>query len=158
MKRILRALAAALLLAPIPLAAHRVEKVRAGSKDAQKLPEDLFDLPPGAWAFAEHLWQGDAPCTAQACEAGFTSGDLVVSVERAKEHVYVLAGFRGCASVAWNDYPIGGKASSGDSKAIAKRIKKAVATSAKYCKVAAPAVAALDAGRLYPEPPQPPPR
>jgi hypothetical protein len=152
----LRALAVALLLAPPPLwAGQRVEKVRAGSPDAQKLPEDLFDLPPGAWAFAEHLWQGDSPCTADFCEAGYTSGDLVVSVERTKEHVYVVAGFRGCVGVAWNDYPIGGKASGRDTKAIASHVRKAVATSAKHCKVAAPAVAALDARRLYPAPAAP---
>ncbi len=157
MRSPLRALAIALLLAPPPLAAQRVEKVRAGSKDAQKLPEDLFDLPPGAWAFARHLWQGDEPCTADACEAGYTSGDLVVSVERAAEHVYVVAGFRGCVSVAWNDYPIGGKASKGDTRAIAGHIRKAVRTSAKYCKVEAPPVPALDARLLYPVPLPPAP-
>ncbi|HYJ81747.1 MAG TPA: hypothetical protein VEW26_02755 [Allosphingosinicella sp.] len=145
-----RALALALLLAPPPLAAQSVEKVRGGSPDAEKLPEDLFALPPGAWAFARHHWEGESPCAADGCEAGYTSGDLVVSVERDKENVRILAGFRGCPSVAWNYYEIGGKASGRDSKTIGKRIRKAVATSAKYCKVAAPAVAELDARRLYP--------
>ncbi|TMJ15735.1 MAG: hypothetical protein E6G94_06185 [Alphaproteobacteria bacterium] len=146
-------LIAALLLTPTPLASQRVEKVKAGSSEAQKLPEDLFGLPPGAWAFAEHLWQGEAPCTADACEAGYTSGELAISVERAKTWVRILAGFRGCASVAWSDFEIGKKASGGDSKEVRRRIKKAVGTSAKYCKAEAPAVAELDAKRLYPAPP-----
>jgi hypothetical protein len=54
------------------------------------------------------------------------------------------------AIVAWNDYEIGNKASSRDTKAIAKRIKKAVETAAEYCKVDAPSPAPLDASLLYP--------
>jgi hypothetical protein len=153
MRHFAPAFALALLLTPPPLAAQRVEKVQAGSAGAQKLPEDLFALPPGAWAFAEHLWQGDSPCTADACEAGYTSGGLAVSVERAKDYVRILAGFQGCASVAWSDYHIGKKASGGDGKEIGRRIKKAAATSAKYCKLAAPEVPTLDARLLYPPAP-----
>jgi hypothetical protein len=157
MTRCIHALALALLLTSPPLAGQRVEKVPAGSPDAEQLPDDLFSLPPGTWAFARHLWQGDEPCAADGCEAGYTSGDLVVSVERDKKHVRILAGFRNCGSRAWNYYEIGGKASGRDTKAIGKRVRKSVGTAAKYCKVAAPAVAELDARRLYPAPPQPTP-
>src|SRR3954464_4977408 len=104
----IRALTLMLLIAPPLLAAQQVETVPATSPDAEKLPEDLFSLPPGIWAFARHLWQGDEPCTADGCEAGYTSGDLVVSVERAKKHARILAGFRNCGSRAWNYYEIGG--------------------------------------------------
>ena len=142
-------LAAALLFTPQLSMAQKVEEVR-GSADAPKLPEDLFALPPGTWAFAKHLWQGDAPCTADQCEAGYTSGDLVVSVDRHNDYIRVVAGFSGCQSVAWNDYEIGKKASDRDSKTIAKRLKKTVGTSAKYCKAHAPAIAVLDARQLFP--------
>ncbi|HEY5723282.1 MAG TPA: hypothetical protein VIT45_13260 [Allosphingosinicella sp.] len=153
----IRVLALTLLLAAPPLAAHQVEKVSASSPDAEKLPEDLFALPPGVWAFGRHLWQGDEPCAADGCEAGYTAGDLVVSVEREKKNVRILAGFRNCGSRAWNYHEIGDKASGRDTKAIAKSIRKAVKTSAKYCKVAAPTVAELDSRLLYPPAPQPAP-
>lgn len=157
MRSALRALVLMALVVPPPLAAQRVEKVPAGSADALQLPDDLFTLPPGIWAFARHLWEGNEPCTADGCEAGYTSGDLVVSVERAKENVRILAGFRNCGSRAWNYHEIGGKASGRDTKAIGKAIRRAVRASAKSCKVEAPAVAELDTRSLYPAAPQPAP-
>ena len=146
-------LAAAILVASQPSGATQVEEVRS-NPNAPQLPEDLFRLPPGTWAFAKQLWKGDELCTADACEAGYTAGDLAVSVERSKTFLRVVAGFRGCANVSWNEYEVGKKASKYDTKTIAKRIKRTVGTSAKYCKVAAPSVAALDARRLYPVEPQ----
>jgi len=157
MKASLLMLAPTLLLAAPASGGPQVEKVSPASPEAQKLPEDLFRLPPGAWAFAEHLWEGDAPCTADACEAGYTAGDLVVSVERAKTAIRVVAGFRGCASVAWNGFEIGKTASNSDTKSIAKRVKKAIETSAKYCKVTAPTVPEFDARKLFPAPAVPVP-
>ena len=142
------------LLATTPSVAQQVEKVRAGTPDAPGLPEDLFSLPPDNWVFAKQLWKGDEPCTKDQCEAGYTSGDLVVSVERSKTAVRVVAGFRGCGgAVAWNEYEIGDKASNQESKTVRKRVKKVVSTSAKYCKGSKPTVptiAQLDARRLYP--------
>jgi hypothetical protein len=141
----------AALLLPLQLArANQVEEVPGNTPEAPALPEDLFRLPPGTWAFARQLWKGSDPCTADGCEAGYTSGDLVVSVERSKAYVRIVAGFRGCVSVSWNEYEVGDKPSSGDTKAIAKRIQKSVETSAKYCKAQAPSVAALDARQLFP--------
>jgi hypothetical protein len=146
-------LIATLLLASRPSGAWQVEEVR-GSAEAPALPEDLFSLSPGAWAFARQLWKGGEPCTADDCEAGYTHGDLVVSVERNKTYLRIVAGFRACESVAWNEYEVGRKASKRDTKTIAKRLKKTIETSAKYCKIAAPSVAALDARLLYPAQPQ----
>jgi hypothetical protein len=143
-------IAAMLLLAPHPAGAQQVEEVRDMNAETPTLPEDLFRLPPGSWYFAKQLWKGDEPCTADACEAGFNSGDLVVSVERSKTYLRIVAGFRGCKSVAWNQYEIGKSASSGDTKTVNKNIKKTVETSAKYCKVSAPSVPTLDTRQLYP--------
>lgn len=134
--------------------AARVEEVRGGSTETPAFPEDLFARPAGTWAFAKQLWKGDEPCTADICEAGYTSGDLAVSVERYQGSLRIVAGFRGCASVAWNDYEVGDKASKRDTKTIGKRIKKTVSTSAKYCKREAPTVGALDASLLFPAKPQ----
>ena len=149
MKRRVPVLAAAFLLAPQPSGAQQIEEVRPGP-DAPALPEDLFRLSPGTWAFAKQLWKGDDPCTASECEAGYTSGDLAVSVERHVTSLRIVAGFRGCASVAWNEYEVGNKASNWDTKTIGKRLKKTIETSAKYCKVPAPPIATLDARQLYP--------
>lgn len=131
-------------------AAQPVEKVRAGTPGAPGLPEDLFVLPANQWHFGRQLWAGTDACTKDQCEGGYTSGDLAVSVERSKKDVRVIAGFRNCPSVAWNEIAIGDKASKSDTKLLAKRIKKVVGTAEKYCKLAAPAVASLDAGRLFP--------
>ena len=147
-------LAAATLWMTQALAAQEVEEVRS-NPSAPALPEDLYRLPPGNWAFARKLWEGDDLCTATECEAGYTSGDLAVSVERNKTSLRIVAGFRGCGNVAWNEYEVGKKASKYDTKTIGKRLKKTVGTSAKYCKVSAPALAELDARRLYPDEPQP---
>jgi hypothetical protein len=144
-----------LLLAAPPVSAQSVEEVRTTNANSPTLPEDLFNLPPGAWAFARKLWEGKEPCTTDECEAGYTTDDLVVSVERNKEYVRIIAGFRNCASVAWSEYKIGKKASSGDTRTIRKRIETAIETSAKYCNVTAPFVASLDASRLYPSRPEP---
>lgn len=148
-----RALVLAVVLASQPSHAQRVEEVTTTAPDAPALPEDLFRLPPGAWAFARQLWKGDDPCTADECEGGYTSGDLVVSAERSKTYVRIVAGFRGCGSVAWNEYEIGNKASGGDTKTIGRLIKKTVGISAKYCKVPEPTVPKLDARQLFPAPP-----
>ncbi|MCJ8158318.1 hypothetical protein [Sphingomonas sp. LaA6.9] len=150
MRYLFPAFSAAFLLAAMPLAAQQVEEVRTADAETPALPEDLFRLAPGIWAFAKQLWKGDEPCTADQCEAGYTSGDLVVSVERNKKELRIVAGFRGCGSVAWNEYDVGKKASSGDTKTIGKRLRKTIGTSAKYCKVTAPTIAALDARQLYP--------
>jgi hypothetical protein len=143
-------LVAILLAQPLPSSGQSVEKVRTGTPGSPGLPEDLFELTPNTWTFGRQLWKGSDPCTSDQCEAGYTSGDLVVSVERSKRYLRIVAGFRDCQAVAWNEYEVGDKASKGESKTIGRRLKKTVGTSAKYCKVTAPVVAGLDATRLYP--------
>jgi hypothetical protein len=156
MKRLLL-LAGALMLVTSPAPAWKskvpTEQVPASTKGAPTLPEDLFALPPAEWHFARQLWSGDEPCTKDACEAGYTSGDLVVSVERSKKDLRVLAGFRGCANVAWNEFRVGGSASERDSKKLTKRLQNVVGTAATYCKVTAPVLPVLDAARLFPAKP-----
>src|SRR5688500_6022486 len=88
--------------------AHAQEIVQVpASESGVVLPEDLFALPSGQWFMAKQVSQGSAPCTPDGCEAGFTSGDLVVSVEHAKDHVRVIAGFRGCPGVAFQEIETG---------------------------------------------------
>src|SRR5690349_5722585 len=77
------------------------------SKAGVTLPTDIFSLPPGQWFLARQVSQGSDPCTAEACEAGLNSGDLAVSVEHAKGHVRVIAGFRNCAGVAFQEVETG---------------------------------------------------
>jgi hypothetical protein len=147
-------LCAALLLIAQPSSAQKVEEVKKITTETPSLPEDLFRLPPGSWYFSKELWAGDAPCTTDECEAGYNSGDLVISVERNKGYLRIISGFRGCASVSWSEYEIGKSASSSDTKTVGKRIKKAVETAAKYCKLTAPTVPALDTRQLFPVPAQ----
>lgn len=135
--------------------AQLVEEVRTIDPETPALPEDLFRLPQGTWVFARRLWAGDDPCTAEECEGGYTAGDLVISAERSKRYLRIVAGFRNCGNVAWNEYKVGDKASSGDTRTIGKRIKKTVETAAQYCKQAVPAIATLDARWLYPDRSQP---
>ena len=153
-----------MLCLPRPSCLPRSRSAPSGSKRCRRepetptLPEDLFRLPPGAWAFGKQLWKDDDPCTADACEAGYNAGDLVVSVERDKTYLRIVAGFRGCGSVAWNEYDVGDKGSGRDTKTIGKRLKKTIGASAKQCKVTAPSVATLDARQLFSvQPAQPAP-
>ena len=92
-------LSAALVSAP--LLAQHIEKIDASKVPNVYRPDDLFNLSPGHWHYAKHLWQGPEPCVLDQCEAGFNSGDLVVSVEHSKGYVRVIAGFRSCAPVAF---------------------------------------------------------
>jgi hypothetical protein len=65
-------------------------------------PDYLFALPEREWTFAKLLWQGRESCTPEVCEAGYHSGDLVVSVIRWRDSVAVVAGIRDCAAVSHN--------------------------------------------------------
>jgi hypothetical protein len=139
-----------LIAAPVVASAQIVEKVREGTPGAPGLPEDLFDLPPGQWVLAKQLWAGRDPCTADQCEAGYTSGDLAVSVERSKEAARIVLGFRNCPNVAWSELEVGSKGSKSDTRLISKRLKKVLATSAKFCKLTEPTLPPLDATWLFP--------
>jgi hypothetical protein len=120
------------------------------SRSGVVLPEDLFALPQGQWFVAKQVSQADAPCEPQACEAGFTSGDLVVSAEHASEFVRVIAGFRGCAGVAFQEVETGTR----PGKYMRGKVRDAVTTvvraAEKSCKVTAPRIPELDVSALFP--------
>src|SRR4029453_1589770 len=96
------------------------------SKAGVVLPDDLFSLPPGQWFVSKQVSQGNDPCTPEACEAGFNSGDLVISVEHAKEDVRVVAGFRGCPGVAYQEIETGMRPGSGKRGQVSRLIKDVV--------------------------------
>ena len=133
-----------------PLSAQEIVKV--GAKDAPTVarPDDLFQLPPGQWHFAKQLWTGDELCDAQHCEAGYTSGDLVISVERSEKYIRLIAGLRNCEAVGWSEMEPGNKLKKTESKRIAKQVKNVVKGVAKTCKSTAPEVPALDVAQLFP--------
>ncbi len=145
-------LAAALALSVTGTALHGQEIVEVpASKAGVALPEDIFALPPGQWFVARQVSQGNDPCTPEACEAGFNSGDLAVSVEHAKEYVRVVAGFRGCQGVAFQEVETGLKPGSSRRGEVSKLIKDVVKGAAKSCKVKAPTVPKLDVSSLFPK-------
>lgn len=115
------------------------------------LPEDLFSLPPNQWFVAKQISQGSDPCTPEACEAGFTSGDLVVSVEHAKEYVRVIAGFRGCQGVAFQEVETGLTPGKYSRSKVSGLIKDVVKGAEKSCKLKAPTVPKLDVATLFPK-------
>ena len=133
-----------------PLSAQEIVKVEAKNAPTVARPDDLFQLPPGQWHYAKKLWAGDEPCDAQHCEAGYTNGDLVVSVERSEKYVRLIAGLRNCEAVGWSEMEPGNKLKKTESKRIAKQVKNVVKGVAKTCKSTAPEVPALDVAQLCP--------
>src|SRR3954466_15686531 len=93
----------------LPAHAQEIVKVPETLQPSVKRPDDLFQLPPGQWHFARHLWQSQEPCDDKSCEAGFTSGDLVISVERSDKFVRIIAGLRDCQSVGFSEIETGSK-------------------------------------------------
>ena len=133
-------------------AAHSQEIVQVpASKAGVVLPDDLFALPSGQWFVAKQVSQGNTPCTPDACEAGFNSGDLVVSVEHAKDHVQIIAGFRGCEGVAFQEIETGMRPGSSTRSEVSSLIKKVIKGAEKSCKLKAPTVPKLDIASLFPK-------
>jgi hypothetical protein len=141
--------AAALSLIATPIAAQDIVKVKASEANVAR-PDDIFGLPAGQWYVAKAVTQGTEPCTAEACEAGFNSGDLVISVEHANEYTRVIAGFRGCEAVAFQEAQTGIKPSSSQRGEVSHLLKKVVKAAEKSCNVKAPSVPKLDVKSLYP--------
>ena len=120
------------------------------SKAGVVLPEDIFGLPAGQWFVAKQVTDGSDPCTPEACEAGFHSGDLVVSVEHAKEYVRVIAGFRGCQGVAFQEAETGLTPGGNKRRQVSALIKDVIKGAEKSCKLKAPEVPKLDVSSLFP--------
>jgi hypothetical protein len=140
----------ALALIAGPAIAQEIVEVPA-SKAGVFLPEDLFALPAGQWYVARQVSQGNEPCTPEACEAGFNSGDLVISAEHAKGFVQVIAGFRGCQAIAFQEIETGLNPGSGKRSAVWSLTNKVVKAAEKSCKVKAPKVPKLDVAALFPK-------
>src|SRR5215510_13010469 len=111
-----------MLAPPLAAPASGQEIVKVNAKDAPTVarPDDLFQLPPGQWHYAKQLWSGNEPCDAQHCEAGYTSGDLVVSVERSEKFIRLIAGFRTCEAVGFSEMEPGNNLKKSEGKRVAK--------------------------------------
>jgi hypothetical protein len=145
----IRTLTAMIALSAFPVSAQEIVKVPA-SEAKVSLPEDIFVLPAGQWYIARQVSQGNEACTADACEAGFNSGDLAISVERAKDYVRVIAGFRGCQAVAYQEVQTGLTPGSSRRGEVSHLLKKVVKAAEKSCKLKAPKVPKLDVASLFP--------
>ena len=141
--------AAAITLIAMPAAAQDIVKVKASEANVAR-PDDVFGLPAGQWYVAKAVTQGNEPCTAEACEAGFNSGDLVISVEHASEYTRVIAGFRGCEAVAFQEAQTGIKPGASQRGEVSHLLKKVVKAAEKSCNLKAPSVPKLDVKSLYP--------
>ena len=131
---------------------HGQEIVNVPASEAGvTLPEDIFGLPSGQWFVAKQVTQGAMPCSPEECEAGFNSGDLVISVEHARDFVRVIAGFRGCQSVAFQEVETGMKPGSSMRAKVSSLIRDVVKAAEKSCKVKAPRVPKLDVASLFPK-------
>jgi hypothetical protein len=140
-----------LSLLAAPAVAQEVVKIPATEAPTVSRPDDLFALPPGQWHYAKQLWSGNEPCDDQHCEAGFTSGDLVISVERSEKYARLIAGFRNCEAVAFSEMEPGNKPGKYNRKKVAKQVSNVVKGLAKSCNTTAPAVADLDVALLFPK-------
>jgi len=145
-------LMAAVLAAGGAAQAQEIVPIPADEVDVSK-PEDLYKLEPGRWHLARQLWAGTEPCTPTQCEAGFTTGDLVVSAEHNGSSVTIIAALRGCSATAFSELDIGDKASGGERKKIAKQVQRVIKGLGKTCNITPPTVTALTGDWLFPEPP-----
>lgn len=142
--------AIAMALASTAVQAQEIVEVPASKANVAR-PDDLFNLPPGQWHMAKSLALGAEPCLPDQCEAGFTSGDLVVSVEHAKTFVLIIAGFRACERTAFAEVEVGSKPGNPTFGRVAKQVQRVVKGLAKTCATTAPDVPKLDVALLFPK-------
>jgi len=143
--------AAALVLAATGAAqAQRIVELPASEAAGVQRPEDLYQLEPGRWHLGKQLWQGDEPCTATQCEAGYTQGDLVVSAYHNADKVFIIAAWRPCAANAFSELDIGDRASSSERRKIGKQVERVLRGLGKTCKMTVPTVPALTGDWLFP--------
>ena len=146
-----------LLIVPVlsllaaPSLAQEVVKIPAKEAPTVARPDDLFNLPPGQWHYAKHLWSGNEPCDDKHCEAGYTDGILAVSVERSEKYARLIAGFRNCEAVGFSEMEPGNKPGKYSRKKVAKQVKNVVKGVAKSCNLTAPTVPDLDIALLFPK-------
>jgi len=140
--------AVALILASAPVGAQEIVEVSASKANIAR-PDDLFNLPPGQWHMAKLLAAGSEPCTSDQCEAGFTSGDLVVSVEHAKDFLRIIAGFKGCERTAYSEVEVGSKPGKPTFGRVARQVENVVKGLGKTCKMTVPAVPKLEVASMF---------
>jgi hypothetical protein len=100
---------------------------------------------------AKSLSGGSEPCVFDQCEAGFTSGDLVVSVEHAKDFVRIIAGFKGCERTAYSEVEVGSKPGKPTFGRVSKQVDRVLKGLGKQCGMTVPAVPKLEAAQLFPK-------
>jgi hypothetical protein len=144
-------LLAGLMVLAIPTQALSQEIVKVQPDDAHAVsrPDDLFALPPDQWHMANHLSENPAPCAPDQCEAGFTSGSLVVSIEHSGEFVRIIAGFRDCQAVGSSEVEVGKKPGKPTFGRVRDQMKRVVKGVSKTCNVTAPPLPDLDIGQLF---------
>ena len=140
----------ALLFASAAVQAQEIVEVPASKANVAR-PDDLFNLPPGQWHMAKSLSGGAEPCASDQCEAGFTSGDLVVSVEHSKDFVRIIAGLKGCERTAYSEVEVGSKPGKPTFGRVAKQVDRVLKGLGKQCSLTVPAVPKLEAAQLFPK-------
>ena len=144
------ALALAAAAAGSAVQAQRIVELSASEAAGVQRPEDLYQLEPGRWHIGRQLWQGDEPCTATQCEAGYTQGDLVVSAYHNADKVFIIAAWRPCAANAFSELDIGDKASNGERRKVGKQVERVLRGLGKTCKITTPTVPTLTGDWLFP--------
>jgi hypothetical protein len=143
-------LTAFILLVSTAAQAQEIVKVPASKSNVAR-PDDLFALPPGQWVMEKTLSGAAEPCTAEQCEAGFTSGDLVVSVEHSKEFVRIIAGLRNCEGTAYSEVEVGTKPGKPTFGRVSKQIERVVKGLSKTCNATVPEVPKLNVASMFPK-------
>ncbi len=142
--------AIALMLGSTASFAQEIVEVPASKANVAR-PDDLFSLPPGQWHFAKSLSSAREICAVDECEAGFTSGDLVVSVEHAKDFVRIIAGLRGCERTAYSEVEVGAKPGKPTFGRVAKQLERVIKGVGKTCSMSVPTVPKLEVAQLFPK-------
>jgi hypothetical protein len=137
------------LVIPGAASAQRIVEVPASEANVAR-PDDLYARPPGQWHLARQLWEGNEPCTETQCEAGYTTGDLAVSVERAGGAISITAALRTCSSTAYSQLDVGDNASKGERRKIARQVERVIKGLGKTCDLEMPEVAPLTGDWLFP--------
>jgi hypothetical protein len=142
--------AVALFFASGAVQAQEMVEVPASTSNVAR-PDDLFNLPPGRWQLAKSLSSGSEPCVSDQCEAGFTAGDLVVSVEHAKGFVRIIAGLKGCERTAYSEVEVGSKPGKPTFGRVAKQVDRVLKGLGKQCTKTVPGVPKLEVAQLFPK-------
>jgi hypothetical protein len=131
-----------------PGIAQEILEVPASKANVAR-PDDLFSLPPGQWHIAKSLAQGSEPCVSDQCEAGLTTGDLVVSVEHAEDFVRIISGLKGCGRTAYSEVEVGAKPGKPTFRRVANQLDRVVKGLGKTCNMAVPAIPKLDVASMF---------